>query len=521
MNGAESLMQTLADAGVEVLFTNPGTTELHVVGALESVSEMRGVLALFEGVATGAADGYARMAGKPAATLLHLGPGFAHGLTNLHNSRRANSPVVNIVGDHATYHNAFDPPLTSDIAALARWLNGPVRRPEAAASAGLDGAATVAAALEPPGHIATVIMPDDVSWSSGGVVAAPVTPRPRQTVNREVVEQIADLLRAGIPTALVIGGTALREAGLNAASRIAAATGARVLQEQYSNRVERGAGVPAFPRLQFFPNQAMDQLHGVGQVILAGATAPVAFFAYPDYPSLLAPEGAQTHVLASVGQDVVAALVELADMVAPGTTAQGVEPYRPALPTGPLTVRNWVDVISALLPERAIIIDESISSGLGLASATAGAPRHDVLMQTGGAMGDGLPLAVGAAIAAPDRPVVALIGDGSAMYTITALWTQARENLNVTNIILNNGAYAILRAEAEFFPDSNRTGVGNPDKNPLLDISNPAIDFVGLANALGVPASRATTAEELAEQFSDALVKPGPHLIDATFLPVA
>ncbi|MEU4337858.1 acetolactate synthase large subunit [Micromonospora lupini] len=519
MNGAEALLRTLVDGGVEVLFTNPGTTELHLVGALESVPELRGVLALFEGVVTGAADGYARIAGKPAATLLHLGPGLAYGLTNLHNSRRANSPVVNIVGDHATFHTAFDPPLNSDIGALAGWLRGPVRRPEDAAGAGPDGAATLAAVLEPPGQIATVIMPADVSWSDGGAAASPVRPRSAPTVGQDVLTQVADVLRGGETTALVIGGTALREAGLLAAGRVAAATGARVFQELYSNRVERGAGLPAFPRLGFYPDQVLDQLHGVRHVIVAGTKAPVSFFAYSDQPSLLVPEGARTHVLAQVGQDAVTALDHLADLVAPDTTAPVTEPHRPVLPTGALTVQNWADVVAALLPERAIVIDEGVSSGTALAAATAGAPRHDVLMQTGGAMGDGLPLAVGAAVAAPDRPVLALVADGCVMYTVSALWTQVREQLNITNVVLNNHAYAILRQEWKYFSD--RPGRTDPDRNQLFDLANPPIDFVGLASAFGMPTSRATTAEQLAEQLSQALAQPGPHLIDAAIPPAA
>ncbi|MFC5926882.1 acetolactate synthase large subunit [Micromonospora vulcania] len=513
MNGAESLMRTLVDGGVEVIFANPGTTETHMVGAMGAVPQLRGVLTVFEGVATGAADGYARIAGKPAATLLHLGPGFAYGLTNLHNSRRANSPVVSIVGDHPTYHNVYDPPLTSDIAALGGWLRGSVRRPENAAGTGVDAAATLAAALESPGQIATVIMPADVAWSDGGLVAAPVAVRPAPPVAQDVIARIAEVIRSGEATALVIGGPAVREAGLCAASRIAAATGVRVLQELYSNRLEHGAGLPSFPRMGFYPDQGAKQLAGVGHVITAGAKAPVSFFAYPDKPSCLVPENAQTHVLAEVGQDAVAALVQLADLVAPDTAPTVNKPHRPALPSGPLTLQSWTDVVAALLPDRAIVIDETVSSGTALAAATEGAPRHDVLMQCGGAMGDGMPLAVGAAVAAPDRPVVALESDGCALYTVTALWTQAREQLNVTTVILDNHAYAILRAEWAYFTRS--PGPENPDSNPMFDLTNPTIDYVKLAEGFGVPASRATTAEELAEQFSRAIAEPGPHLIQA------
>ncbi|MEH0933443.1 acetolactate synthase large subunit [Micromonospora sp. CPCC 205558] len=513
MNGAEALMRTLADGGVEVVFANAGTTEMHMVGAMDGVPQLRGVLTLFEGVATGAADGYARIAGKPAATLLHLGPGFAYGLTNLHNSRRANSPVVSIVGDHPTYHNVYDSPLTSDIAALGSWLRGSVRRPENAAGTGTDAAATLAAAVEPPGQVATVIVPADASWDDGGVVGTPAARKPPPPVTQDVIARIADVLRSGEPTALVIGGPAVREAGLCAASRIGAATGARVLQELYSNRLEHGAGLPTFPRLSFFPDQTVKQLAGVKHVITAGAKEPVAFFAYPDVPSCLVPESAQSHALAEAGQDAVAALEQLADLLAPDTAPDVTKPHRPTMPSGPLTLKSWTEVVGALLPERAIVVDETVSSGTALAAATEGAPRHDVLMQCGGAMGDGLPLAVGAAIAAPDRPVVALVADGCAMYTVTALWTQARERLNVTNVILNNHAYAILRAEWGYF--TVRPGPGKADDNPLFDLANPAVDYVRLAEGLGITASRATTAEELAEQFSRAIAEPGPHLIQA------
>ncbi|GAA3747000.1 acetolactate synthase large subunit [Plantactinospora mayteni] len=522
VNGAESLLRTLADAGVEVCFSNPGTTELHLVGALDKVPRMRAVLGLFEGVATGAADGYARIAGKPAATLLHLGPGLGHGLSNLHNARRANTPIVNIVGDHPTYHKPYDPPLESDIETVARSLRGPVRRPANVAAVRQDAVSALAEALEPPGQIATLIMPADVSWSDG--VAAdgdgnrPATPiRPVPPVAPRLIEQVAGVLCSGEPSALVIGGPLGREAGLCAASRIAAGTGTRVLLETYSSRLEHGAGLPSFPRLGFYPDQVLRQLDGVRHVIVAGTSVPVAFFAYPDKPSRLVPDGAQTHVLAEVGQDAVAALTALADLVAPDREPVVTAAGRPAMPSGPLTVDTWPAVIGALLPERAIVVDETISSGIGLSAATAGAPRHDVLAMCGGAMGEGLPLAVGAAVAAPDRPVIALEADGCAIYTLSALWTQARENLDITNVILNNRSYAILREEWQHLG----AGASDPHTNRLLDLTGPDIDFVGLARAFGVPGSRASTAEELAEQFARAVAEPGPHLIEAVIPPVA
>lgn len=520
MNGAQSLIRTLVDAGVDVCFSNPGTSEMHFVAALDSVPmtddeqsapEMRGILALFEGVVTGAADGYARIAGKPAATLLHLGPGLGNGLANLHNARRAHSPVVNIVGDHATYHKKYDAPLESDIDAVAGSLNGWVRRSQSPAEVGADAAFAVAAAQEPPGQVATLILPADVSWGNGGQVVKPMPPRARQQVSETAVKAIAEILRSGEPAALLIGGSACREPGLCATSRIAEATGTKAFVETFPARLERGAGLPEIERLGYLAEQVAYQLDGVKHLIVAGVKPPVSFFAYPDKPSDLVPDGGRVHTLAGPDQDVTAALEALADEVAPNTAPTLQNARRPKVPTGPLTPQNWVDVIGALLPEGAIISDEANTSGVLLPGATAGSPRHDVLTLTGGAIGQGLPLALGAAVAAPDRPVVALQADGSALYTISALWTMARENLDVTTIVLNNRAYAILRLELRRV-GAQTTG---PKANELLDLSRPDLDFVKIAEGMGVPAARATTAEELAHQFARALAEPGPHLIDA------
>ncbi|HKN52202.1 MAG TPA: acetolactate synthase large subunit, partial [Amycolatopsis sp.] len=474
----------------------------------------RGVLALFEGVVTGAADGYARIAGKPAATLLHLGPGLGNGLANLHNARRAHTPVVNVIGDHATYHKQYDAPLESDIEAVAGSLEGWVRRSEHTKDVGADAAAAVAAAQE--GQIATLILPADASWGEGGEAATPTTPRAPQVVDADTVKTVAEVLASGESVALLIGGAACREDGLRAASRIGTATGAKVFAETFPARLERGEGVPMIERLGYLAEQVTYQLDGVKHLIVAGTKAPVSFFAYPGKPSDLVPEGAQVHVLANVGQDVTRALDEVAGLVAADTEPVLQQASRPALPSGPLTPQNWVDVIGAVLPDNAIIADEANTSGLLLPAATAGAPRHDVLTLTGGAIGYGMPVATGAAIAAPDRPVLNLQSDGSALYTISALWTQARENLNVTTVLLNNRAYAILRLELQ------RVGAasGGPKANDLLDLSRPDMDFVKIAEGLGVPATRATTAEELAEQLQRAFAEPGPHLIDAAVPPL-
>jgi acetolactate synthase-1/2/3 large subunit len=516
MNGAQALIRTLVGGGVDVCFGNPGTSEMHFVAALDSVPEMRAVLALFEGVVTGAADGYARMADRPAATLLHLGPGLGNGLANLHNARRAHTPMVNVVGDHATYHKRFDAPLESDIDAVAGSVSGWVRRSATVGDVAGDAAAAIAAALTPPGQVATLILPADVSWSDGATPADPVPAPGRGVVGDDVVRSVASVIGRGEPTVLLIGGAATREEGLDAASRIAAATGVTVFAETFPARIRRGAGVAAVERLGYLAEHVQHQLTGARHIVLAGTRAPVSFFAYPGKAGDLVPEGCEVHTLADVGQDVVGALANLADLVAADTAPVRQEARRPELPGGPLTVQNWVDVIGALLPENAIVSDEANTSGVLLPVATAGAPAHDVLTLTGGAIGQGLPAATGAAVACPDRPVICLEADGSAMYTLSALWTQAREGLDVTTVVLSNNAYAILRMELQ------RVGAaaGGQKAADLLDLSRPNLDFVAMAGGMGVPASRATTAEELATQFEKALAEPGPHLIEAVVPPL-
>jgi acetolactate synthase-1/2/3 large subunit len=515
MNGAQALIRTLAGCGVEVCFSNPGTSEMHFVAALDAVPQMRGVLCLFEGVATGAADGYGRMAGRPAAALLHLGPGLANGLANLHNARRARTPLLTVVGDHATYHKRFDAPLESDIDALAGSVSAWIRRPARSEDLAADAAEAVAATTRPPGGIATLILPADVSWSEGAEPAPPLPVRALTPVPDDVVASAATALTSGQPSVIFLGGAAVRRPGLEAASRVAQATGARLLGETFPARHERGAGIPALERLAYLPEFAAQQLEGARHLILAGARAPVSFFAYPGRPSFFTPNGCQVHVLAEGGDDVPGALVALADLVAADTKPVPQQPERPALPDGDLTAQSAAQVIGALLPEGAIVSDEANTSGFWLPGATAGAPPHDWLTLTGGAIGQGLPLATGAAVAGQGRPVLALEADGSAMYTISALWTQARERLDVTTIIFSNRSYAILSMELERV---GAVATGEAARS-LLDLSRPALDFTALANGMGVPASRAHTAVEFASQLRQALAEPGPHLIEAALVP--
>lgn len=510
MNGAQALIRTLADSGVEVCFTNPGTSEMHFVAALDSVPEMRAVLGLFEGVVTGAADGYGRMSGRPAATLLHLGPGLGNGIANLHNARRARTPMVNIVGDHATYHRQFDAPLESDIETLARNFSGWIRRSETTAALAADAAEAVAAAMAPPGLISTLILPADTSWGDGGVPAPRIEPQARDRVADDTVDAVAKALTSGEPCVLFLGGSAMRAGTLAAANRINQATGAKVIGETFPARLERGAGVSPIERLGYFGEFALMQLEGAKHLILVDAKSPVSFFAYPGKPSDLVPDGCEVHVLAGGGDDAAGALEALAERVGAPSTAVLQPLARPELPSGALTGEAVAATIGALMPEGAIVSDEANTSGLWVSGATAGAPPHDWLTLTGGAIGQGLPLAVGAAVACPDRKVLALEADGSAMYTLQSLWTMVRENLDVTTVIFNNRSYAILNIEL------NRVGAesAGPKALSMLDISNPDLDFTALATGMGVDAVRATTAEEFNVAFERAMGERGQHLIE-------
>ena len=510
-NGAQALMRTLVDAGVTTCFTNPGTSEMHFVAALDSTPEMRAVLALFEGVATGAADGYARMAGKPAATLLHLGSGLGNGVANLHNARKGKVPVVNIVGDHATYHWQYDAQLQSDIETVARNVSKWVRTSQSTQELARDAAEAIAAAKGPPGQVATLILPADVSWGEGAEPAPPPAPASPPVAASEVVEGIAKTLRGRGDTALLLGGRALREPALLAAGRIAAATGTRLLAEVFPTRIERGAGLPPVERLAYLAELQGVQLAGLKHLVLVDTKAPVSFFAYPGKKSYLVPDGCEVHELAAPDQDVLGSLEALVEALGAANASPALQPAaRPERPTGELTADSVCQAIAAVLPEGAIVSDEAQTSGVTLASHTAGAPRHDSLSLTGGAIGQGLPVAVGAAVACPDRPVFALEADGSAMYTIQSLWTMAREELDVTVVIFNNRSYSILNIELE------RVGAkaGGPRAKSQLDLDGPGLDFVQLAGGLGVPAVRVDTGEQLVAALEHAVAERGPRLIE-------
>jgi len=511
MNGAESLVRTLIAGGVDTCFANPGTSEMHFVAALDHVAGMRCVLGLFEGVVTGAADGYGRMADKPAATLLHCGPGFGNAIANLHNARRANTPIVNVVGDHAVYHRPLDAPLGADVAGLAAPVSHWVRDCQRAADVARDGAAAVVAARTSPGQIATLILPANTAWEEGaGPVEVPDAPRP-SPVDAHALEVAVRALRNARRTVILAGGRALRESPLRRLAAIAEATGARLMAQGSNARIERGQGRIAIERVPYVVEQALAALAGTEQLILLGAKDPVAFFAYPGKPGRYAPVECDVLTLARPDQDLPGAVHALSDALGLGRRkARVAARERPSVASGAVTPETLARSIGALLPDGAIVTDETVSSGRGLFPETHAAAPHDWLQITGGSIGVGLPLAVGAAVACPDRKVVALEADGSGMYTLQALWTMAREKLDVTVVIYANRRYAILQGELM------NVGAKNPGRiaMDMLDIGRPDLDWVSLGRGMGVEGVLVDTMEGFNAAFADAVATRGPRLIE-------
>lgn len=511
-NGAKALLDTLMNAGIDTCFTNPGTSEMHFVAALDK-SDMKAVLTLFEGVATGAADGYARIAGKPAATLLHLGCGLGNGLANLHNARKARVPMVNIVGDHAKYHVQYDAQLQSDIETVAKNCSKWIKTSQETSEIGSDAAEAIKVATSEPNQISTLILPADVSWGEGGQAINDFSQPAAPVASDETVNKIAEVLKkSGKKVAILLGRRVILEEGLMMASKISETTGAKLFTEVFPTRLQRGAGLPYVERIGYLAEMASVQLSGYDHLLLIDAKAPVSFFAYPDKKSYLVPDDCELHSLAEKEEDALKSLEALVKAVGAENTAPKLnEASRPELASGKLNAEKIAKAVGALLPENAIISDEAQTSGLKIPVNTAGCPKHDLLTLTGGAIGQGLPVAVGAAIAAPNRPVLALVGDGSSMYTIQSLWTIMAEKLDVTTVVMNNGSYAILNIELE------RVGAekAGPKAKAQLDISQPPIDFVSIAKGMGMRAERVRTAEEFNKALETAFREPGPYLIDA------
>lgn len=510
MNGAQALLATLVTNDVRVCFANPGTSEMHFVAGLDDTPDMRGVLCLFEGVATGAADGYARVTKRPAATLLHLGPGLANGWANLHNARRARVPVLNVVGDHATYHGAYDAPLQSNIEAVASALDGWYHRSTGTDALASDVVQALRGAYGPPGRVATLVLPADVSWGTLEHVPAAwprVDREPPADLDEATLERAVTTLRRG-HGALFIGGQ-LNRHQLALAQRVAAATDARLIMETFPTSVTRGAGVVNPERLIYLSEFAQAQLRDLASVVVVGTQRPVGFFAYPDVASELLPEGCEVIDLAPPGVDVDDALASLVEATG-GLALVVTTGVVPDAPSGVLSTQNLANALAATLPEDVIIADESNTSGLHLYGATRFAPPHELLTLTGGAIGFGLPVALGAAVGSGQR-VLALESDGSMLYTAQALWTMAREQLDVTIVALSNRSYAILNLERQRV---GAIGEGAASQQ-LLDLDNPTLDLAGLARSLGVAAETVSSADELVVALRRSYATPGPTLIEA------
>jgi acetolactate synthase-1/2/3 large subunit len=511
MNGATALLQTAADAGCAVCFANPGTTEMPLVAALDAVTELRAVLCLFEGVCTGAADGYARMTDHPALTILHLGPGFANGIANLHNARRAYSPLVNLIGDHASWHVGADPPLASDIVSLARPVSRWLATSTTAETIPTDAARAIEAARADERGVASLILPVD-HLAADGAQPASVTLPTAPAASRDATDATARALRAAERPVLLLGGRALRREALESAARIATVSGARLVSEVFPARHERGAGLPAPERLPYFPEQAIEFLAPSDAVVLAGAAAPIAFFGYEGIPGELAPAGS-LHTAFGPEHDASASLAALADALDAPSFAGGAASPLPEAPTGPLTPGSLGATLARALPEGAIVVDEAVTSALPFVLQSAGAAPHALLSLTGGAIGQGLPVAVGTAIACPDRKIVAFQADGSAAYTLQALWTLVRENLDVVVLLCSNRAYRILQIELA------RAGIAEPGPiaRALTNLEAPELDWCALARGFGMPAERTQRIddnERLALALEIAFGEPGPHFIE-------
>lgn len=511
MNGAESLVRTLIKSGVDICFANPGTSEMHFVAALDRVEGMRCVLGLFEGVVTGAADGYFRMKGAPACTLLHLGPGLANGLANLHNARKASSGIVNIVGQHALHHIECDAPLTSDIEGLARPMSAWVRTSPDSRSVARDGAAAVAAAKSSPPQVATLILPADAAWGDADGVAEVTQTLQRPDYSPEAIDSAAKILRGRGETLLLLAGSGLTERGLAFAAGIVGKTGCKVMGDTFSARIARGRGRLYVDRIPYPVGQALDVLKPFRNIILVEANDPVGFFAYPDKPSFLKPEGCDVYRMTAKGENSIAALEALASAVGAGLRdAKPQKPIEIGWPKGPLNHTSIAQAIAMAIPENAIVVDEAITTGRGLFPPTAFAAPHDWLQNMGGSIGFSTPVAIGAAVACPDRKVVCLVGDGSAMYTLQSLWTQAREGLDVVTIVFSNRIYQILRGEFD------GVGAGEPGRKAMdmLSLDRPALDWMALGRGMGVQGRAVTTADEFSKALAEAMAEKGPRLIE-------
>ncbi|PPR16119.1 MAG: putative acetolactate synthase large subunit IlvX [Alphaproteobacteria bacterium MarineAlpha9_Bin3] len=517
INGAESLVRTLVHNKVDVCFSNPGTSEMHFVAALDKVPGIRCVLGLFEGVLTGAADGYYRMTGRPASTLLHLGPGLANALASVHNAKKAHSGMVNIIGQHTLQHLELESPLTSDIEAIAKPVSHWVKTSKKSEDLSKDGAEAIEQAKKAPGQISSLILPADTAWGKGGEIVQTKNLDTKIKVSQETIKNTAEFLSNGKYSTLLLGGGALTEKASLLAGKIASKTGCGIITEAANARLSRGAGRLNMLRIPGagVVDRALAMLEKAGQLVLVGSKPPVAFFGYPDKPSLLYKEGTPIMSLADVNHDIYSALVDLAtELDALNQSPKFLaKPKKLEIPSGNITKEKLALAIGNKLPEDAIVVDESVTTGRDFFPYTAGAPPHDWINNRGGAIGYGMPVSIGAAVACPDRKVILLEGDGSGMYTVQSLWTMARENLDITVLIFANRTYEILKGELI------NVGVQNPGPRAvdMLTLDRPNIDWINISKGMGVEAVRVSDCSKLLDALKIGIKKNGPFLIEIIF----
>ena len=512
MNGAESLVGTLLEGNVDVCFTNPGTSEMHFVAALDQYDKMRSILCLFEGCATGAADGYFRMKRTPASTLLHLGPGLANGLANLHNAKKASSGIVNIVGEHALDHIKLNAPLTSDIEGIARPVSHWVKTSKSSKDIAVDGAEAIEMANVNPGQISTLILPGDTAWNEGNAIQSIKLKNKYSTVSSNLIDEALTALREAKNPLILVGGSALEEKNLIKLAKVADKIGCPMKTDWFNARLDKGAGRVNSVRIPYVVDKAVEVLKDFDSIIIIGARRPVAFFAYPNKPGVLTQETTKFIELASLSDDITSVINELSDKVGisdnkPSTVS---EFKIPDIPSGPINPTSLGMVLGALIPENAIVVDESVTTGREFFYQTAGSHPHTWLNNCGGSIGFGMPVAIGAAVACPDKKVISLEGDGSAMYTVQSLWTMARENLDIVVLIFANQSYKILQGEL------TNVGVDNPGKSALemLSLKDPSLDWVSVSKGMGVDAVRVDNIEDLVKNFKHGLKDNGPFLIE-------
>lgn len=509
--GAQALVSTLANNGVTHCFANPGTSEMHLVQALDKEPRIKSVLCLFEGVATGAADGFARISGTPAMTLLHLGAGFGNGIANIHNAMKGHVPMINVIGDHATYHRKYDAPLTCDLETLVKPHSSHIGIVDSALIGGEIAASAFEAATNHPNSPVSIILPADSAWNEGGIDGPKISLKSPSLVENSKIDEAIELIKnANKPVILVGGKTLGDEKALELFSRFKAAN-IRIMVDTFPAKLRRGGGLFEPDRMQYFGEMALDDLKNTDLMVIAGTQIPVAFFAYPNKPSILVPENCQTFELAARYEDSFEALSRIADALDLHIAPPKRELKTMPAPEGALNPFSCAQSLARHMPHNAIISDDAVTAGLPLYLATSNAKAHDWLFLTGGAIGQGLPVAIGAQMADLKRKTIALSGDGAGMYCIQSLWTMAREKLPIVTIIFANRSYRILNIEMA----RTEAGAMGETAKQMLSLESPALDYVKIAEGMGIMAKSVSDAKIFDEVLKEAIEANVPYLIEA------